>query len=91
MTILRDATTTRPDFIFYADRLSTLIVEHALTFLPHSQRDIVTGNGVPFTGIANCDDVSWSQEEQRGPCCGTHGYMSAAHPCAGLGRYHARS
>lgn len=57
MTILRDAKTSRSDFIFYADRLSSLIVEKALESLPTSTRDIVTGCGVPFTGVANCDKV----------------------------------
>jgi uridine kinase len=58
MTILRDTTTTRSDFIFYIDRLSTLIVEKALSLLPTSPRQIFTGNGTPFTGVANCDSVS---------------------------------
>lgn len=58
MTILRDETTKRSDFIFYTDRLATLICEYALSFLPHGSKDIVTATGIPFHGVANCDEVS---------------------------------
>lgn len=58
MTILRDADTKRGDFIFYIDRLATLIVEKALTLLPHAGKDVVTPTGNTFHGVANCDSVS---------------------------------
>lgn len=65
LTILRDASTARSDFIFYADRLSTLIVEKALEFMPTSSQEVITGNGVPFTGVANCDKVSRQALQHR--------------------------
>lgn len=50
MTILRDETTERGDFIFYADRLSTLIVEKALTLVPCRDVKVTTPVGASFTG-----------------------------------------
>lgn len=58
MTILRNANTKRSEFIFYADRLSTLIVEEALANIPRASKDIRTANGVPFHGVDSCDSVS---------------------------------
>ena len=58
MTILRDQETERGDFIFYADRLSTLIVEKALSLLPHEGRRIRTPVGVDFDGTADTSGVS---------------------------------
>ncbi|KLT40937.1 uridine kinase [Cutaneotrichosporon oleaginosum] len=55
MTILRSADTKRNEFIFYADRLSTIIVEAALAELPRQSKDITTANGVTFHGVDGCD------------------------------------
>ncbi|GMK55938.1 hypothetical protein CspeluHIS016_0209940 [Cutaneotrichosporon spelunceum] len=55
MTILRNANTKRGEFVFYADRLSTLIVEAALADLPRQPKDITTANGVPFRGVDGDD------------------------------------
>ncbi|KAL7422385.1 Uridine kinase [Cryptotrichosporon argae] len=52
MTILRDEQTARGDFIFYADRLSTIIVEKALTLLPTEARRVVTPLGLEYDGVA---------------------------------------
>jgi uracil phosphoribosyltransferase len=59
MTILRDQSTERGDFIFYADRLSTLIVEKALTILPQQSRTVHTPVGCPYDGVGwPADEVS---------------------------------
>jgi uridine kinase len=50
MTILRDVNTVRSDFIFYTDRLATLVIETAMTLLPFDHRDIVTPLGVETKG-----------------------------------------
>ncbi|KAJ3164481.1 Uridine-cytidine kinase-like 1 [Geranomyces variabilis] len=42
LTIIRDRTTSRHDFIFYAERLSRMIIERGLTELPFSSVDIPT-------------------------------------------------
>lgn len=60
MTILRDESTDRGDFIFYADRLSTLIVERALTLVPCQTVKVTTPTGVDFTG------QQWPDEELVG-------------------------
>lgn len=61
MTILRNERTPRSEFIFYTDRLATLIVEHALNFLPHAPKEIRTPTGVHHVGMGNCEEVSWSK------------------------------
>lgn len=58
MTILRDDTTQRSDFIFYADRLSTLIVEKALTLIPYAPKTVRTPLGIDYKGVARTEDVS---------------------------------
>lgn len=57
MTILRDQRTPRSEFIFYTDRLATLIVEYALNFLPHQSKEIRTPTGVDYVGMASCEEV----------------------------------
>ncbi|KJA22917.1 hypothetical protein HYPSUDRAFT_163894 [Hypholoma sublateritium FD-334 SS-4] len=49
-TILRDRTTRRQDFIFFTDRLSTLLVEHALQYLPFVPKSVTTPIGVETLG-----------------------------------------
>lgn len=49
-TILRDRTTSRQDFVFFTDRLSTLLVEYALSLLPHVPKTVVTPVGVEAHG-----------------------------------------
>ncbi len=41
-TILRSADTTRQDFIFFVDRLSTFLVEYAMSLLPHAPKTVMT-------------------------------------------------
>lgn len=50
MTILRDRTTSREDFIFFTDRLSTLLVEKAMELLPHITQQVVTPIEEPYVG-----------------------------------------
>ncbi|KAH6909065.1 uridine/cytidine kinase [Coprinopsis sp. MPI-PUGE-AT-0042] len=49
-TILRDNTCNRQDFVFFADRLSTILVEHALQFLPYTAKVITTPVGASYQG-----------------------------------------
>ncbi|KAJ3850338.1 armadillo/beta-catenin/plakoglobin [Lentinula lateritia] len=49
-TILRSKDTSNQDFIFFTDRLSTLLVEHALQFLPYSPHTVTTPLGVESLG-----------------------------------------
>lgn len=67
MTILRDERTPRSEFIFYTDRLATLIVEHALNFLPHAPKEIRTPTGVPHVGMGNCEEVSRGDDRGTDP------------------------
>ncbi|ORY29672.1 uridine kinase family-domain-containing protein [Naematelia encephala] len=56
LTILRDRETQRGDFIFYADRLSTLIVEKALSLIPYQPKNIRTPVGSNYAGVAPTDE-----------------------------------
>src|ERR1700678_2852526 len=50
-TLLRDRTTCRSDFKFYADRLIRLTVEAALDQLPYVSYDVITPTGHLFEGL----------------------------------------
>lgn len=45
-TIIRDSTTSKNDFCFFADRLSRLVVEAGLGHLPFKEKNVVTPTGV---------------------------------------------
>lgn len=49
-TILRSRTTSRQDFVFFVDRLSTILVENALQYLPYIPKTVVTPVGVESHG-----------------------------------------
>ncbi|KAF5327151.1 hypothetical protein D9619_004898 [Psilocybe cf. subviscida] len=49
-TILRNRETTKQDFVFFADRLATLLVEYALQHLPYSPHTVTTPVGVDADG-----------------------------------------
>jgi uridine kinase len=50
MTILRSKIANRQDFVFFADRLSTLLVEHAMQHLPYVSKSVATPVGVTSVG-----------------------------------------
>lgn len=50
LTILRNKDTTKQDFVFFADRLATLLVEHALQHLPYDSHTVTTPVGVEAKG-----------------------------------------
>lgn len=50
-TIIRDRNTEKPDFVFYADRLLRLVVEHALGHLPFMERVVMTPTGEQYVGV----------------------------------------
>ena len=50
-TLLRDRTTVRSDFKFYADRLIRLTVEAALDQLPYVSYSVTTPTGHSFEGL----------------------------------------
>lgn len=51
-TIIRDKNTTRPDFIFYADRIIRLLVEEGLNHLPVVSKVVETQTGEKFDGVS---------------------------------------
>ncbi|CAA2976245.1 uridine kinase 5 [Olea europaea subsp. europaea] len=53
-TLVRDAKTTKHDFVFYADRLIRLVVEHGLGHLPFTEKQIITPTGSVYSGVVFC-------------------------------------
>lgn len=53
-TLIRDAQTTKHDFVFYADRLIRLVVEHGLGHLPFTEKQVITPTASVYTGVDFC-------------------------------------
>lgn len=76
-TVIRDKTTSRGDFKFFADRLIRLVVEEGLNKLPIERVDVKTPTGHIFTGIrylkGNCGVAvirgGESMEQGLRDCC----------------------
>jgi len=51
-TLVRNAETPRPDFIFYAERLSRLVIERGLAQLPFSTCAVTTPTNMIFEGLS---------------------------------------
>ncbi|KAK5133162.1 Uracil phosphoribosyltransferase, synthesizes UMP from uracil [Meristemomyces frigidus] len=51
LTMIRDKTTNRADFIFYSNRINRLLVEEALNHLPCLPQTITTPVGRPYAGV----------------------------------------
>ncbi|GLI62046.1 hypothetical protein VaNZ11_004472 [Volvox africanus] len=51
-TIIRDRTSSKEDFVFYADRLNRLVVEAGLGHLPFSETSVTTPTGAVYCGVA---------------------------------------
>ncbi|KAF7732570.1 hypothetical protein EC973_003317 [Apophysomyces ossiformis] len=56
-TILRNKNTCRDEFVFYAERLSTLIVETGLSLLPFEPTTVVTPQGASYSGLEFKDKI----------------------------------
>jgi uracil phosphoribosyltransferase len=50
LTILRDQTTPRSDFLFHSDRVTRMLLSSALTHLPYVEHTITTPLSTPFHG-----------------------------------------
>ncbi|GFY87260.1 uridine kinase-like 5 [Actinidia rufa] len=53
-TLIRDVRATKHDFVFYADRLIRLVVEHGLGHLPFTEKQIITPTGSVYSGVVFC-------------------------------------
>eukprot|EP00388_Colpodella_angusta_P012505 GDKJ01031719.1.p1 GENE.GDKJ01031719.1~~GDKJ01031719.1.p1 ORF type:complete len:532 (-),score=128.16 GDKJ01031719.1:260-1855(-) len=51
-TIIRDATSSRTDFVFYADRLIRLLVEYGTSMLPFKDKTVTTPMGEHYPGVS---------------------------------------
>ncbi|CAZ80754.1 unnamed protein product [Tuber melanosporum] len=57
-TILHDEETTREDFVFYFDRLATLLVERGSDHLAFKSKEVETPQGISYAGLELSKDVS---------------------------------
>ena len=57
-TLLVDPDTNREDFIFYFDRLATLLIEHATALLPFSHTTVSTPTSQAYAGLKRSGTVS---------------------------------
>eukprot|EP00271_Cylindrocystis_brebissonii_P010289 TRINITY_DN26443_c0_g1_i1.p1 TRINITY_DN26443_c0_g1~~TRINITY_DN26443_c0_g1_i1.p1 ORF type:complete len:521 (-),score=81.55 TRINITY_DN26443_c0_g1_i1:526-2088(-) len=53
-TLIRDRDTQKHDFVFYADRLNRLVVEHGLGHLPFTEMQVTTPTGSTYVGVDFC-------------------------------------
>ena len=51
-TILHNRDTPREDFVFYFDRISTLLIERAMDHLDHDCKEVETPKGPVYKGFA---------------------------------------
>eukprot|EP00249_Psilotum_nudum_P007461 c20575_g1_i1 orf=160-1632(+) len=56
-TLIRDQETTKHDFVFYADRLIRLVVEHGLGHLPFTEKQVITPTGSVYIGVDFCKQL----------------------------------
>jgi uridine kinase len=49
-TILHNRETSREDFVFYFDRMSTLLVEKAMDHIAYDVAEVQTPQGIPYSG-----------------------------------------
>lgn len=57
-TIIHDIDTTSEDFIFYFDRLASLLIEQALNNVSFVSRTVTTPGGYDYNGLQPCGNVS---------------------------------
>ncbi|KAK9452085.1 uridine kinase family-domain-containing protein [Limtongia smithiae] len=51
-TILLNRATTRDDFVFYFDRLATLLIECAMNGVPYAPKTVTTPTGLLYAGLS---------------------------------------
>jgi uridine kinase len=64
-TILHNRETTREDFVFYFDRISTLLIEKAMDHLEHVGNEVETAQGLPYKGYKLATEVGCSIPPHR--------------------------
>ncbi|ODV89342.1 hypothetical protein CANCADRAFT_138604 [Tortispora caseinolytica NRRL Y-17796] len=50
-TIIMDRTTSMEDFIFYFERIATILIEHALDSLDVAEQSVTTATGMEYKGL----------------------------------------
>jgi uridine kinase len=57
LTILRDTSTSKEKFVFFADRVIRLVVEAGLGHLPFAEKTVVTPTGHRYVGVEFCRGI----------------------------------
>lgn len=60
-TILHDCETTREEFVFYFDRVSTLLVERAMDHLAHTCHEVQTPKLLTYKGFKLATEVCFAR------------------------------
>nr|CAN83667.1 hypothetical protein VITISV_008796 [Vitis vinifera] len=71
-TLIRDAQTTKHDFVFYADRLIRLVVEHGLGHLPFTEKQVITPTESVYSGVDFCKRLCGVSVIRRKKKCKKH-------------------
>lgn len=50
-TFIRNANTSRDEFIFYSNRLMRLVIEYTLSIMPFKETTVETPQGVSYVGM----------------------------------------
>ena len=58
LTIVRDRSTQRGEFIFYSDRIIRLLVEEGLNHLPVLAKVVETPTGASYDGVGFCGKIA---------------------------------
>jgi len=74
-TILRDRLTYQSEFAFYADRIIFIILEQALSLIPHEKKTIKTRSGKEIDGMSPVNKVI-SVSINMGGCSLEHSLLS---------------
>ncbi|MCJ1374642.1 Uridine kinase [Loxospora ochrophaea] len=70
-TIIQDPATEHVDFVFYFDRMSTLLVERAMDNVHFEEASIETPQGYIYNGLRKCGDISAVVILRAGSCLET--------------------
>jgi uridine kinase len=73
-TIIRDRSTNKNDFVFYADRLNRLVVEAGLGLLPFKEKIVTTPVGHQYVGVDFARKLCGVSIIRSGECAGRVGW-----------------
>ncbi|ODQ68508.1 uridine kinase [Nadsonia fulvescens var. elongata DSM 6958] len=67
-TLLLDTQTCRGDFIFFFNRMATILITAALELISYAPKHVVTPQGTPFDGLQSLDEIYAISVIRAGEC-----------------------